>query len=217
LKEIFPSIIAADWTRLSEEIKNVEDCKLNFLHLDVMDGHFVDNLTFGMFIVEAIDRITNVKLDTHLMISNPSKYFIKFGESGSDIIDIHIETGEEAFKCLEISRINNIQLGIAINPSTHPKFLEPFLEDVEQVVIMSVYPGFYGQKFIDDVIWKIDYLYEIKIRKGLKFNITIDGGVNWENLENLKKMNIDRFVMGKAFFELDFEARKKKTLNFQKS
>jgi len=213
--EILPSIIAADWTKIDEEIKSVENCNLNYLHLDIMDGHFVDNLTFGMFIVDTIRKITHLKLDSHLMIKNPTKFIEKFYKS-SDIVDVHVEVGEEAIECIEFAKKNNLKIGIVINPKTHPKYILPFVEDVEQVVVMTVNPGFAGQEMIKEVLWKVDYLNNFRIKSNLNFKITIDGGVNWENINELKKMGVDRVVMGKSFFSLDYERRKIYALKFQK-
>lgn len=117
--EVLPSIIACDFTKLKEEIKSIEDCNLKYIHLDVMDGHFVDNFTFGMLIVCAIRSMTNLILDTHLMIENPSKYLLKFYEC-SDIVDVHIELGKEAFECIKISKEKGYNIGIVINPETSP-------------------------------------------------------------------------------------------------
>lgn len=213
--EILPSMIAADWTKIYEEIKSVENCNLNYLHLDIMDGHFVDNLTFGMFIVDTIRKITHLKLDSHLMIKNPIKFIEKFYKS-SDIVDVHVEVGEEAIECIEFAKKNNLKIGIVINPKTHPKYILPFVEDVEQVVVMTVNPGFAGQEMIKEVLWKVDYLNNFRIKSNLNFKITIDGGVNWENINELKKMGVDRVVMGKSFFSLDYERRKIYALKFQK-
>jgi len=208
-------MIAADWTKIYEEIKSVENCNLNYLHLDIMDGHFVDNLTFGMFIVDTIRKITHLKLDSHLMIKNPIKFIEKFYKS-SDIVDVHVEVGEEAIECIEFAKKNNLKIGIVINPKTHPKYILPFVEDVEQVVVMTVNPGFAGQEMIKEVLWKVDYLNNFRIKSNLNFKITIDGGVNWENINELKKMGVDRVVMGKSFFSLDYERRKIYALKFQK-
>lgn len=206
--EVLPSIIACDFTRLKEEIKSIEECNLKYIHLDVMDGHFVDNFTFGMPVVCAIRSMTKLILDTHLMVENPSKYLLKFYEC-SDIVDVHIELGKEAFDCIKISKEKGYNIGIVINPETNVKYALPFLEDVEQVIVMTVNPGFAGQEMIEEVLWKVDFLNEIKIKNALSFKITVDGGVNFKNLEKLRKMNVDRVVMGKAFFSLSYEERKK--------
>ncbi len=212
--EILPSIIAGDFTKLNEEIKSIEDCNLKFIHLDVMDGHFVDNLTFGPLLVCAIRKMTNLILDSHLMISNPSKYLLRYYEC-SDIVDVHVETGREAFECLEIAQKNNLKMGIVINPQTHPKYILSWLESVEQVIVMTVNPGFAGQKMIEDVLWKVDYLLEQRAKNNFTFKITIDGGVTWDNINYLKLIGVDRVVMGKAFFELNYERRKEYALNFR--
>ncbi|MEO0202849.1 MAG: ribulose-phosphate 3-epimerase [candidate division WOR-3 bacterium] len=211
--EILPSIISADFSKLNEEIKSIEESGLKFIHLDVMDGHFVNNLTFGPLIVCAIRKMTNLLLDTHLMISNPSKYLLRFYEC-SDIVNIHIETGEEAFKCLEIAKENNFKIGIVINPQTHPKYILSLLEDIDQVIVMTVNPGFAGQEMIESVLWKVEFLYNLKINNNLSFKISVDGGVNWDNIHKLKNLGVDRVVMGKSFFSLNFDKRKEYTLKF---
>ncbi|MEO0144393.1 MAG: ribulose-phosphate 3-epimerase [candidate division WOR-3 bacterium] len=214
--DILPSIIASDFSSLNDEIKSIEECNLKFIHLDVMDGHFVNNLTFGPLIVCAIRKMTNLILDTHLMISNPSKYLLKFYEC-SNIVDVHIETGKEAFECIEIAKRNNFKIGIVVNPETHPKYIFPVLEDVEQVIIMTVNPGFAGQEMIESVLWKIEFLHNFRTKNNLPFKITIDGGVNWNNIYKLKNLGADRVVMGKSFFSLSIDERKNYTLKFKTS
>ncbi len=206
--EIAPSIIAGDFSRLEEEIRSVEESGIRILHLDVMDGHFVPNFTFGILIVEAIRRMTSLELDTHLMMSNPSVYLTKFYEAGADILTVHIETGLEAFRSIEIAREMGKRIGLAINPPVHPKVLLPHLEDIHQVIVMTVNPGFAGQKMIEDALYKVEFLLEEREKRGLDFRISVDGGVKREHLPMLRDMGVDVAVMGSGFFKLSAEERK---------
>ncbi len=206
--EIAPSIIAGDFSRLEEEIRSVEELGIRILHLDVMDGHFVPNFTFGILIVEAIRRMTSLELDTHLMMSNPSVYLAKFYEAGADILTVHIETGLEAFRSIEIAREMERRIGLAINPPVHPKVLLPHLEDIHQVIVMTVNPGFAGQKMIEDALYKVEFLLEEREKRGLNFRISVDGGVKREHLPMLRDMGVDVAVMGSGFFRLSPEERK---------
>ncbi len=206
--EIAPSIIAGDFSRLEEEIRSVEESGIRILHLDVMDGHFVPNFTFGILVVEAIRRMTSLELDTHLMMSNPSVYLTKFYEAGADILTVHIETGLEAFRSIEIAREMGKRIGLAINPPVHPKVLLPHLEDIHQVIVMTVNPGFAGQKMIEDALYKVEFLLEEREKRGLDFRISVDGGVKREHLPMLRDMGVDVAVMGSGFFKLSAEERK---------
>ncbi len=206
--EIAPSIIAGDFSRLEDEIRSVEDSGIGILHLDVMDGHFVPNFTFGILIVEAIRRMTSLELDTHLMMSNPSLYLERFYEAGADILTVHIETGLEAFRSLEIARERGKRIGLAVNPPVHPKVLLPHLEDIHQVIVMTVNPGFAGQKMIEDALYKVEFLRRERDKRGLSFRISVDGGVKREHLPMLRDMGVDVAVMGSGFFGLSRDERR---------
>ncbi len=202
-----PSIIACPFVRWKDELESMESIGIDTVHLDVMDGHFVPNMTFGMMVVEGIRKWTDLKLDTHVMISNPSKYLKAFWEAGADIITFHVETGREAFESMEIAKKYGIAVGVAMNPKTHPRFVEPFLGDVEQVIVMTVEPGFSGQRLIEEVLYKVSYLKHLKLERNLKFKIVVDGGVNRDNLGRILELGSDAVVMGKGFFELSHEER----------
>ena len=206
--EIAPSIIAGDFSRLEDEIRSVEDSGIGILHLDVMDGHFVPNFTFGILIVEAIRRMTSLELDTHLMMSKPSLYLERFYEAGADILTVHIETGLEAFRSLEIARERGKRIGLAVNPPVHPKVLLPHLEDIHQVIVMTVNPGFAGQKMIEDALYKVEFLRRERDKRGLSFRISVDGGVKREHLPMLRDMGVDVAVMGSGFFGLSRDERR---------
>ncbi len=206
--EIAPSIIAGDFSRLREEIRSIEESGIRILHLDVMDGHFVPNFTFGILIVESIRRMTSLELDTHLMMTNPSEYLEKFYEAGADILTVHIETGLEAFRSIEIAGRLGKRIGLAINPPVHPRVLLPHLEDIHQVIVMTVNPGFAGQKMIEDALYKVEFLLNEREKKGLNFRISVDGGVKREHLPMLRDMGVDVAVMGSGFFKLPPEGRR---------
>ena len=206
--EIAPSIIAGDFSKLEEEISKIRSLGIKYLHLDVMDGHFVPNFTFGILIVNAIRKMTDMVLDTHLMMSNPSRYLEKFYEAGADILTVHIETGVEAFQSIDIAQRMGKPIGLAINPPIHPKVLLPHLEDIHQVIVMTVNPGFAGQKMIEEALYKVEFLANEREKKGLDFKIAVDGGVKGEHLPMLRDMGVDVAVMGSGFFKLGEEERR---------
>ena len=206
--KIAPSIIAGDFSRLGEELESIESLGIEYLHLDVMDGHFVPNFTFGILIVGAIREMTNMTLDTHLMMSNPSRYLEKFYQAGADILTVHIETGMEAFQSIDIARRMGKPIGLAINPPVHPKVLIPHLEDIQQVIVMTVNPGFAGQKMIEESLYKVEFLVDEREKRGLDFKISVDGGVKREHLPMLRDMGVDIAVMGSGFFKLNHKERR---------
>ena len=192
--------MSADFTRLREEIRSVEEAGADFLHLDVMDGCFVPNITFGPLIVRAIRKMTNLPLDAHLMIINPLKYIKDFAEAGSDIIVFHIEARSPIEETIREIRKFGKKAGIAINPPTPLERIENYLHLIDWVLVMSVNPGFAGQKFIEDVLPKVEKLTKLRKEKNLKFTLAIDGGINDITAEKAKKAGADVLVSASYIF-----------------
>lgn len=197
--KLSPSIIAGDFAKLKEELKSTEEAGVDMLHLDIMDGIFVPNITFGPLVVDAINRLTDLPLDTHLMLIEPHKYVERFVEAGSDIITFHIESRSKARVVIKMIKDLEKKVGVALNPSTPIRVLYPYMEEFDLILVMGVNPGFYGQKFIPSVIPKIEKLAEIK-SKGLKFELSVDGGVNKEVAKRLIEIGVDILVTGKYFY-----------------
>jgi len=197
---IAPSILSADFTRLGTEIKLVEDGGADWIHLDVMDGRFVPNLTFGPIIVEAVNRLTELPLDVHLMIDQPEKYIEDFFNSGSDWITIHYEASKDVRKILKQIRKFGIKSGISIKPGTSVKEIKPFLEIVDLVLIMSVEPGFGGQDFIASSFNKIRELIQIREENNYEYLISIDGGVKESNAPEIVDSGVDILVAGSFIY-----------------
>lgn len=198
---IAPSLLAADFSRLEEEVRSVEEAGADVLHLDVMDGHFVPNITFGPFIVEAIRKLTDLKLDTHLMIEDPDKYITQFIDAGSDNVTIHVETSSDVARDLSDIRKRGACCGITLNPDTPFEHVEPYLDQVDLFLVMSVFPGFGGQPFIKDVLEHVRAAAKIRERKKLDFLIEIDGGVNTETAGWCREAGVDVLVAGTSIFK----------------
>ena len=195
---ISPSLLSADFTKLKEDIKLVEKLGVQRLHLDVMDGHFVPNLTFGPFIISQIRNITKLHLETHLMIENPNEYISEYAKAGSDTIIIHYEASHNIKKDLQEIKSYNKNAGIAINPDTEYKLLMPYLEYLDYILIMSVFPGFGGQKFIESTLESMKYL--VDNTRNHNITIGVDGGVNLSTIDRIYKTGIDVTVVGSALY-----------------
>jgi ribulose-phosphate 3-epimerase len=198
---IAPSLLSADFSRLGEAIRTVEDAGVTLLHVDVMDGHFVPNITFGPIIVKAIRKLAKSELDVHLMISDPATYLEKFIEAGASYVTFHVEAIEEAGPLLARARALGAKAGIAINPETSLDMARPVLEACDLVVMMTVHPGFGGQGFIRDVVPKIKALRDLREAEGLGFEIEVDGGVNLETAPLVARAGGDILVAGAAVFK----------------
>jgi ribulose-phosphate 3-epimerase len=198
--EIVPSILSADFARLADEIARVERGGARMLHLDVMDGHFVDNLTIGPPVVESIRKCTKSHLDVHLMIENPGKYVGDFARAGANSISVHYEAARHLDGVLGLIRKGGAMAGVVLNPATPVAVLEDVLEVADYVLLMSVNPGFGGQKFIPYVLDKVRKLESLRREKKLAFQIEIDGGVHKENLAEVVRAGCDWIVTGSAIF-----------------
>lgn len=176
--KIAPSILSADFARLGEEIKDVENGGADYIHVDVMDGHFVPNITIGPLIVEAIRPITKLPLDVHLMIENPDQYIEAFAKAGADYITVHVEACKHLHRTIHFIKSFGVKAGVVLNPATPVETIQHVLSDVDMVLLMSVNPGFGGQAFIPEVTGKIKTLRRMIDEKGLQVEIEIDGGVN---------------------------------------
>lgn len=197
---IAPSILSADFSKIVEEVKTVENCNLSWLHIDVMDGNFVPNITFGPKFVSDLRPHSSLYFDTHLMINNPENFIEDFCKAGCDGITIHAEATNHIHRALQMIKNNNIDCGVSINPGTSIEMIKPLLPMLDQVLIMSVNPGFGGQSFIDLTLSKIQELKRLKIENGYNYKINCDGGINLNTIEKVRKAGIDVVVTGSAFF-----------------
>ncbi len=200
MAKIAPSILSADFARLAEDIEKVERGGAEYLHIDVMDGQFVPNITMGPPIIKSIRACTKMFLDVHLMIDKPERYIKEFAEAGADLITFHVEATPHAHRVLQAIHAQGIKAGVVLNPGTSLDTIEYLLPDVDLVLLMSVNPGFGGQSFIPQVKTKIQVLRDLVTRMGLQVEIQVDGGVNRENILELVRAGADVFVMGSAIF-----------------
>ncbi|MDR3012230.1 MAG: ribulose-phosphate 3-epimerase [Chitinispirillales bacterium] len=200
---VAPSILSADFRSLEREVKAAEDAGADMIHCDVMDGHFVPNLTFGPFVVEAVKKCVSIPLDVHLMISNPGKYIGNFCDAGADILSFHAEAvAEEAERrtLLESIRARGVRSGIAVNPDIPVDLFIGVLDAVDMAVIMSVYAGFGGQKFIPDVLEKVRAIRQAADKRGPDIDIQVDGGVNGETAALCAAAGANVLVAGSYVF-----------------
>ncbi|MBU0698878.1 MAG: ribulose-phosphate 3-epimerase [Proteobacteria bacterium] len=201
MKLIAPSILSADFSRLGDEIRAVEDAGADWIHVDVMDGHFVPNITIGPLIVEAARKVTSLPLDVHLMIESPERYIKDFADAGADLISVQVEACVHLNRTIQMIKEIGLRAGVVLNPSTPLATIEWVLKDVDFVMIMSVNPGFGGQKFIPNSLDKVKDLRGMTRENGLSTLIEIDGGVNEKTIKNISDAGVDVFVAGSAIFE----------------
>jgi len=199
--EISPSILSADFSQLGNEIKRLEDGGADLIHVDVMDGHFVPNITIGPPVIKTLRNYTKLPFDVHLMISPVHKYIKNFAEAGSDIITIHPEATNNLIESIQLIKQLKKKVGISLNPNTEINIIEKLLKDIDLVLIMSVHPGFGGQKFMPEVLDKIKELKNIKDKNQYHFNIEVDGGINFSNSKTVLEAGADILVSGTAVFK----------------
>ena len=199
--QVSPSILSADFSQLGNEIKRLEEGGADLIHVDVMDGHFVPNLTIGPPVIKALRKNCSLKFDVHLMISPVHKYIEAYSDAGADIITIHPEATEDL--AASITKIKNLKkkVGVSLNPATDVKVIKDYLDQVDLVLIMSVNPGFGGQKFMPEVLEKIKELKKIQKSKNIDFDIEIDGGINFENSKIAIKAGANILVSGTTIFK----------------
>ena len=201
--KIAPSILSADFSRLAEDIRAVDRAGADYIHVDVMDGHFVPNITIGPLVVEALRRVTDKPLDVHLMIENPDLYIPEFARAGADIITVHQEAVPHLHRTVQLIKSFGKKAGVSLNPATPVATLDVILDDLDLVLVMSVNPGFGGQAFIPSALDKIRALRQRISQRGLATELEVDGGVKIDNIRAVVAAGADVLVAGSAVFNTD--------------
>ena len=201
MRNISPSVLSADFSVINDQLNVIEKSGATRVHLDVMDGNFVPNLTFGPIIIKSLDKLTDLHLETHLMINNPHKYLQEYIDVGSDTLIFHYEASKNIIKDIETIKNNDVLAGIAINPDTDFKDIIKYLDILDYVLVMTVFPGFGGQKFIEKTLYTIKELSSFKVDKN--FIIGVDGGVNMNTIDKVYQAGADITIVGSALFGAD--------------
>ena len=199
--KISPSILSADFSQLGNEIKRLEEGGADLIHVDVMDGHFVPNLTIGPPVIKNLRKYTKLPFDVHLMISPVHKYLKDYAEAGADIITIHPEATDNLKESINLIKKLNTKVGVSLNPNTNLDVLMNEIENIDLILVMSVFPGFGGQKFIPEVIDKIKKLKELKEKNNYNFDIEVDGGINFSNFKEVLNAGANILVSGTTIFK----------------
>jgi len=201
--KLAPSILSADFARLGEQVEEAARAGADYIHVDVMDGHFVPNITIGPLVVAAIRPLTSLPLDVHLMVEHPERYISEFVHAGADIITLHVEASPHLHGAIELIKKLGVKAGVSLNPPTHIGMVEEFLRDVDLVLIMSVNPGFSGQPFIPETLPRIEKMRQILDARGLDAELEVDGGINAENAPDIVKAGADVLVAGNSVFRAE--------------
>ncbi len=204
-----PSILSADFSKLGECVQRVEKAGAKWLHIDVMDGMFVPNISFGACVYKSIRKLSNLFFDVHLMIVDPERYIDDFAKAGADSITIHVEATKDVKGCIELIKSHNLKAGLALNPVTDIKEIIEYIPYVDMILVMSVHPGYGGQKYIEEVNGKITALREIV---GEDFDIEVDGGINLSNIKKVTELGANVIVAGSAVFNDDIEKSTKELI-----
>ncbi len=197
---IAPSVLSADFARLAEAVQQVEAAGADWIHVDVMDGHFVPNLTVGPPMVEALRKVTRLPLDVHLMMTNPDEFIPEFAQAGADILTVHVEACPHLHRTIQAIKEHSVKAGVSLNPATSASALEQILGDVDLVLVMSVNPGFGGQKFIDSTLDKIRQIHRMIAASQNLPSLEVDGGITAQNAAAVLKAGANVLVAGSAIF-----------------
>ena len=206
MKKIAPSILSADFARLGDEVRAVAAGGADYIHIDVMDGHFVPNITIGPLVVAAVKKVTQLPLDVHLMIANPDLYIADFARAGADIIVVHAEATHHLHRTVQLIKSLGKRAGVSLNPATPLNCLDYVLEDLDLVLLMTVNPGFGGQSFIEACLPKIHALRGMLDKRGLDTELEVDGGVKTDNIDRISHAGANVFVAGSAVFGSSYYA-----------
>lgn len=201
--KVAPSILSGDFANMGDCVRKVNEWGADYVHVDVMDGSYVPNITFGMPMLKAIKPYSNIPLDVHLMIVNPEKYIDRFIDAGADILSFHPEASQDTTAALQMIKARGIKAGLVINPNVEAEVLEPYMGVIDMIILMGVYPGFGGQKYIESVTEKIVKVSDMIDKSGREIELELDGGVTIENCDMLKKAGVKVLVGGNAVFSSD--------------
>ena len=203
MMKIAPSILSADFANLQRDVEFVEKHGADYIHIDVMDGQFVPNITFGPNVVKALRPVTKLPLDVHLMIVNPEAYIDAFAEAGSDIIGVHVEATQHIHRAIQMIKAKGVKAEVVLNPGTPVEAIQHVLSMVDQVLVMTVNPGFGGQSFIEEMLEKISVLNELKQAFGYHYDIQVDGGISPETAKRCKEAGANVFVAGSYIYDAE--------------
>lgn len=198
--KIAPSILASDFSKLGEEIERVEKAGADIIHIDIMDGHFVPNITIGPVVVQSLRKVTKLPFDVHLMIEDPDRYIEQFLEAGADMLTVHSEGNNNLNRTLQLIRKGGARPAVALNPATSLCVLDSVLEDVDMVLIMTVNPGFGGQQYIEGMTEKVRALRQMAIQRGIRLDIEVDGGIDTDNIHMITEAGANIIVAGSAIY-----------------